>query len=172
MKDAGAHRLCFRFGGIHFRPCPAELEVVRYAIGFFHVLAGGRLWRFSPVGFSRDADDNMTDFARFQQGHGTGYAGILARNRALQDDRRIGMPVVMASTPWLKSSSAMSGVIPLPPAEFSPLAMMTSRPCACFNLGRSSLTARRPGLPTMSPMNKIFTQENLAVKESKDTKEK
>src|SRR5260221_14035066 len=65
----------------------------------------------------------------------------------------------------------MSGVMPLPPAEFSPLAMMTSSPCRARNFGRRILTALRPGLPTMSPMKSIFTRKNLTAKDAKDTKE-
>ena len=39
-------------------------------------------------------------------------------------------------------------VMPFPPAEFSPFATTTSRPCVSRNLGSSLLTARRPGCPT------------------------
>ena len=43
-----------------------------------------------------------------------------------------------------KISPAMSGVMPEPPAEFSPLAMTKSSACCSRSLGRSSLTARVP----------------------------
>jgi hypothetical protein len=67
-------------------------------------------------------------------------------------------PVVMTSTPAEKISSAILGVMPEPPAEFSPLAMTKSRACRSRSWGTSPLTARRPGCPTMSPMKRSFTR--------------
>src|SRR5438552_9085462 len=63
----------------------------------------------------------------------------------------------MASTPAEKISPAVLGVMPEPPAEFSPLATTASSRCCRRSSGTSVLTARRPGSPTMSPMNRIFT---------------
>src|SRR5213592_850947 len=64
----------------------------------------------------------------------------------------------MASTPAEKISSAVFGVMPEPPAQFSPLATTASNRCCRRNSGTSVFTARRPGSPTMSPMNKNFTR--------------
>ncbi len=41
--------------------------------------------------------------------------------------------------------------MPRPPAAFSPLTMMKSRPSSLRNSGKCSITALRPGSPTMSP---------------------
>jgi hypothetical protein len=65
------------------------------------------------------------------------------------------------STPALNNSFAVPGVIPEPPAEFSPFAMITSTLCSARNRGASTFTARRPGSPTTSPMNSNFTPGNL-----------
>ena len=70
-------------------------------------------------------------------------------------------PLVMTSTPAEKISPAVLGVMPEPPAEFSPLAMTKSSACCSRNLGSSSLTALRPGWPTMSPMKSSFTERIL-----------
>src|SRR5688500_10389849 len=67
----------------------------------------------------------------------------------------------MISTPALNRSFAVLGVIPEPPAEFSPLAMTTSTLCLARNRGRSVFMARRPGSPTTSPTNISFTAVNL-----------
>ena len=45
-------------------------------------------------------------------------------------------PVVMTSTPAEKISPAVLGVMPEPPAEFSPLAMTKSSACCCRSLGK------------------------------------
>ena len=72
-------------------------------------------------------------------------------------------PVVMMSTPAAKISCAVAGVMPEPPAEFSPLAMTTSISNWRRKRGKSSFTARRPGSPTMSPMKRIFTPPKVPV---------
>lgn len=59
----------------------------------------------------------------------------------------------MMSTPAAKISDAVSGVIPDPPAAFSPFAITTSTPHRARSRGNSTRTALRPGDPTMSPMN-------------------
>src|SRR5512136_2184863 len=64
-------------------------------------------------------------------------------------------PVVSRCMPHSRSSSTVSRVMPNPAAAFSPLAMTRSTPCSFSRPGRSSRTARRPGRPTMSPMNRI-----------------
>ena len=55
------------------------------------------------------------------------------------------------------SFGAVSGVMPEPPAEFSPLAITQSSWWRERNSGTSLRTARRPGSPTMSPMNRMRT---------------
>src|SRR5690606_33695283 len=56
------------------------------------------------------------------------------------------------------------GVIPEPPAEFSPLAITRSSRCCCRSAGTSFLTALRPGSPTTSPMNNNFTAVTVGQK--------
>src|SRR5579863_470244 len=70
----------------------------------------------------------------------------------------------MMSTPASKISVAVLTVIPAPPAAFSPLATTTSTCAAWRILGSSSRTARRPGSPTMSPINKMFTEARVERK--------
>ena len=54
--------------------------------------------------------------------------------------------------------AAMGQLTPFyPPAEFSPLAITKSNACCSRSFGRISLTARRPGCPTISPMKSSFT---------------
>src|SRR2546427_3403277 len=67
----------------------------------------------------------------------------------------------MRSTPAEKISSAVFGVMPEPPAEFSPLAITISSSCCWRSRGTSCLTARRPGSPTMSPMKSSFTRPTV-----------
>src|SRR4051795_504174 len=61
----------------------------------------------------------------------------------------------MASTPAANSSSASLGVIPTPPAAFSPLATTKSAPSSSRRAGSSSRITRRPARPTTSPMKRI-----------------
>src|SRR5579884_795422 len=63
----------------------------------------------------------------------------------------------MMFTPALKISCAVAGVMPEPPAAFSPFATTMSTFKSRRKRGTNSFTARRPGSPTMSPMNRIFT---------------
>src|SRR5208282_3182144 len=66
------------------------------------------------------------------------------------------LPLVSRSMPWLKSWSATAGVMPMPPEAFSPLATTRSMKYWSTSRGTSSSTARRPGLPTISPINRMF----------------
>src|SRR5207249_2697726 len=65
---------------------------------------------------------------------------------------------VITWTPLLRRSSAVSGVVPRPPAEFSALATTTSTLCSRTNSGRSARTRSRPGLPITSPMPRMRTE--------------
>src|SRR5436190_21452422 len=76
----------------------------------------------------------------------------------------------MTSTPEMNNSLAVLTVIPDPPAEFSPFAITRSKPHCERSRGTSVFTTRRPGSPTTSPINKIFTgskpkTEPLGVKD-------
>jgi hypothetical protein len=62
---------------------------------------------------------------------------------------------VIASTPAPNSSSASFGVMPMPPAAFSPLATTKSGASSSRRPGSSSRSARRPARPTTSPMKRI-----------------
>ena len=55
------------------------------------------------------------------------------------------LPSVITSTPAANSSSACLGVIPMPPAAFSPLATTKSSANSSRSPGSSSLSVRRPG---------------------------
>src|SRR5215469_17440085 len=61
----------------------------------------------------------------------------------------------MTSMPSSKSSSAICGVMPKPPAAFSPLATVSSTPCCFCNSGRRSCTMVRPGRAKISPTNSM-----------------
>src|ERR671922_137942 len=61
----------------------------------------------------------------------------------------------MTSTPAPYSSSASLGVMPIPPAAFSPLATTQSSACSSRRPGSSSRTTRRPVRATTSPMKRI-----------------
>jgi len=54
-----------------------------------------------------------------------------------------------------KIASASLGVIPIPPAAFSPLTTTKSGANSERRTGSSSRSARRPARPTMSPMKRI-----------------
>ena len=70
-----------------------------------------------------------------------------------------------------KSSPAILGVMPEPPAEFSPLAMTKSSACCSRSLG-SKFRDRAPArLPHDVADEKQFHGENLTTKYAKDTKE-
>src|SRR3954447_17265550 len=55
----------------------------------------------------------------------------------------------------LSSSSASLGVMPTPPAAFSPLMTTKSAASSSHSAGTSSRTTRRPVRPTTSPMKRI-----------------
>src|SRR5450432_126144 len=65
-------------------------------------------------------------------------------------------PVVMTAAPARSRSMLIFDVMPRPLAEFSPLTMMKSIPCSSRMCGNDSMTARRPGSPTMSPRKRIL----------------
>ena len=67
------------------------------------------------------------------------------------------LPVVMTCAPRSKSSSAMAGVRPKPPAAFSPLMTRRSTEWVSSRWGRCSCTMWRPAEPKISPTNRIFT---------------
>src|SRR3954463_15361337 len=69
----------------------------------------------------------------------------------------------MASAPARYSASAIFLVMPSPPAEFSPFTTTKSVACSSIRPGSSDSTARRPGLPTMSPTNSSFTGSQAIV---------
>ena len=62
---------------------------------------------------------------------------------------------MITATPALMRLMASFGVMPLPPAAFSPFAMMKSTPVRFLIFDKDSITAFRPGSPTMSPRNRI-----------------
>src|SRR3954465_14304728 len=62
----------------------------------------------------------------------------------------------MTSTPARKSSSAIFGVIPRPPAAFSPLTTTNVGWWRSRSAGSSPRSVRLPSDPTMSPTNRIF----------------
>src|SRR5579859_3936276 len=49
----------------------------------------------------------------------------------------------------------MSGVMPTPPAAFSPFTIVNKGSYVCLSLGIPSETICRPGFPTTSPRNSI-----------------
>src|ERR1700682_6530478 len=65
-------------------------------------------------------------------------------------------PLVITAAPARSRSMLILGVMPRPLAEFSPLTMMKSIPCSSRMCGNDSMTARRPGSPTMSPRKRIL----------------
>jgi hypothetical protein len=58
--------------------------------------------------------------------------------------------------PLPSSTRAISGVIPRPPAAFSAFTITRSGANSARRMGTIVRAASRPGLPTMSPMNRIF----------------
>ena len=64
----------------------------------------------------------------------------------------------------------MSGVMPLPPAEFSPLAMMKSSACCSRSFGRRIFDRVASGLAHDVADEENFHAENLTAKDTKDTK--
>src|SRR5262245_5969767 len=65
-------------------------------------------------------------------------------------------PLVMTATFARKRSVQILGVIPRPFAAFSPFTITKSRPRSSRQRGTASITALRPGSPTMSPRNSSF----------------
>ena len=65
-------------------------------------------------------------------------------------------PEVRTSMPSARSSPAIFGVTPKPPAEFSQLAITASGPHEATSSGRRRSTAFLPGSPTISLINSIF----------------
>lgn len=64
-------------------------------------------------------------------------------------------PVVMTWTPAANNSLAILGVIPLPPAEFSPFTMQKSTLCSVVMDEILFITAFLPGSPTISPRKRM-----------------
>src|SRR5918997_5612966 len=64
---------------------------------------------------------------------------------------QVWLPRVTASAPAARISSQMASVMPKPPAAFSPLITTQSSRQRSRRPGRRSITAWRPGRPTMSP---------------------
>src|SRR5271170_7045548 len=73
------------------------------------------------------------------------------------------LPVVMTWAPRSKSSSAMDGVMPKPPAAFSPLTTRRSTALVSRTWGRCSRTMWRPAEPKTSPTKRMFTEEVYMV---------
>src|SRR4051794_35474508 len=70
----------------------------------------------------------------------------------------------MASTPAANRSSAVLGVMPMPPAAFSPLATTKSSPNSERSPGSSARRARRPGAATTSPTKRmVVTAKEASV---------
>src|SRR3974390_152136 len=59
--------------------------------------------------------------------------------------------------PSSNNSSAICGVMPNPPAAFSPFATVNSTPCSFCSSGSRSWTMVRPGRPKMSPTKRMRT---------------
>src|SRR5580704_6834023 len=74
------------------------------------------------------------------------------------------LPVVMTWAPRSKSSSAMEGVMPKPPAAFSPLMTRRSTALVSRTWGRCSRTMWRPAEPKTSPTKRIFTKKVYMVR--------
>src|SRR6266508_1554294 len=66
-------------------------------------------------------------------------------------------PLVRRFTSAPSSSSAASGVTPIPEAEFSAFATTRSSPSRAMRRGARRCTAWRPGLPKTSPRKRTFT---------------
>src|SRR4051794_179922 len=77
----------------------------------------------------------------------------------------------MASTPSLRNSSASFGVIPRPPAAFSPLTTTKSKANSSRRPGSSSRSARRPARPTTSPMKRIEVMLGILTTMARHTEE-
>jgi hypothetical protein len=63
---------------------------------------------------------------------------------------------VITSTPCENSSSAFFGVIPTPPAMFSPLTTTKVASWRSRSSGNRRSSSRRPALPTTSPTKRMF----------------
>ena len=68
-----------------------------------------------------------------------------------------GHALTITATPARSKSIASFGVMPRPPATFSPFTTTKSITRSFFRMGTVSITARRPGSPTRSPRNKILS---------------
>src|SRR5690349_6436733 len=77
--------------------------------------------------------------------------------------RYVWLPSVRTSAPALKSSSAYFGVMPIPPAAFSPLTTTKSAPSSSRRLPSMVRAARRPAEPTTSPTNRIVVKTGTVV---------
>ncbi len=66
------------------------------------------------------------------------------------------LPSVIASTPPANNARAVFGVIPSPPATFSPLTITNVGWKRSRRIGRHSSSVRRPTPPTRSPTNRML----------------
>ena len=73
-------------------------------------------------------------------------------------------PLVMTSTPAEKISPAVLGVMPEPPAEFSPLAMTKSSACCFAEFGQEFLDRAPAGLAHDVADEEQFHGPNLTTK--------
>src|SRR5918995_727057 len=69
----------------------------------------------------------------------------------------------MTSAPALNSSSACLGVIPMPPAAFSPLTTTKSAASSARRSPSMVRSARRPAEPTTSPTKRIAVKPQTLV---------
>src|SRR4029453_15082133 len=90
---------------------------------------------------------------------GRSRRGSRAREAAISRLRQMWLPDVPTSTPASNNSRQLSGSTPAPPEMFSQLAMTKFAALRWMSFGNSARTARRPGLPTMSPRKSRFMPE-------------
>src|SRR3954469_13830252 len=77
--------------------------------------------------------------------------------------RYVWLPSVTTSAPAPNNSSAYLGVIPIPPAAFSPLTTTKSAPSSARRLPSMVRATRRPAEPTTSPTNRIVVKTGTVV---------
>ncbi len=76
----------------------------------------------------------------------------------------------MTSTPAENSSPAIGGVMPLPPAEFSPLAMTKSSACSFAQARQNGFDGLASGFAHDVANEQNFHGKNLTTKHAKHTK--
>src|SRR5919107_2521125 len=70
----------------------------------------------------------------------------------------------MTSTPAANSSSAIFGVIPRPPAAFSPLTTTNVGACSATSPGSRPSSVRRPRPPTRSPTKRMVGRASMSTR--------